>query len=77
MHQMFADPQVKHLGIAQPVDHPMLGRLELVGQAVTLSRTPSRLRNASPDPGEHSEEILRELGYSDGDIAGLRERRIV
>jgi crotonobetainyl-CoA:carnitine CoA-transferase CaiB-like acyl-CoA transferase len=77
MDQVFADPQVKHLGIAQPVDHPTLGRLELVGQAVTLSRTPSRLRNASPEPGEHSEQILRELGYSDGDIAGLREQRIV
>jgi crotonobetainyl-CoA:carnitine CoA-transferase CaiB-like acyl-CoA transferase len=77
MDQMFADPQGKHLGIAQPVDHPMLGRLELVGQAVTLSRTPSRLQRASPEPGEHSEQILRELGYSDGDIAGLRERRIV
>src|SRR3954451_20471419 len=77
MDQMFADPQVKHLGIAQPVDHPMLGRLELVGQAVTLSRPPSRLQRASPEPGEHREQILRELGYSDGDIAGLRERRIV
>jgi formyl-CoA transferase len=77
MDQVFADPQVKHLGIAQPVDHAALGRLELVGQAVTLSRTPSRLRAASPEPGEHSEQILRELGYSDSDIAGLRERRIV
>ena len=77
MDQVFADPQVKHLGIAQPVDHPSLGRLELVGQAVTLSRTPSRLQRASPEPGEHSEQILRELGYSDGDIAGLRDRRIV
>ena len=77
MDQVFADPQVRHLGIAQPVEHPTLGRLELVGQAVTLSRTPSRLHTASPDPGEHSEQILRELGYSDGDIAGLRERRIV
>jgi len=77
MDQVFADPQVKHLGIATPVDHPSLGRVELVGQAVTLSRTPSRLRTASPEPGEHSDEILRELGYSDGDIAALRERRIV
>ena len=77
MDQVFADPQVRHLGIAQPVEHPTLGRLELVGQAVTLSRTPSRLQRASPEPGEHSEQILRELGYSDGDIAGLRERRIV
>jgi formyl-CoA transferase len=77
MDQVFADPQVKHLGIAQAVDHASLGRLELVGQAVTLSRTPSRLRTASPEPGEHSAAILRELGYSDGDIAGLRDRRII
>ena len=77
MDQVFADPQVRHLGIAQPVEHPTLGRLELVGQAVTLSRTPSRLRNASPEPGEHTDSILRELGYSDGDIEGLRQRRIV
>ncbi len=75
--QVFADPQVKHLGIAQPVDHPSLGRIELVGQAVTLSRTPSRLRAASPDPGEHTDAILKELGYSDADVAGLRERKVV
>ncbi len=75
--QVFADPQVRHLGIAQPVEHATLGRLELVGQAVTLSRTPSRLRTASPEPGEHTDAILHELGYSDGDIAGLRQRRVV
>jgi crotonobetainyl-CoA:carnitine CoA-transferase CaiB-like acyl-CoA transferase len=77
MDQVFADPQVGYLGIAQPVEHPILGRLELVGQAVALSRTPSRLRSASPEPGEHSDQILRELGYSDSDIAKLRERRVV
>jgi len=77
MDQVFADPQVRHLGIAQPVEHPALVGLELVGQAVTLSRTPSRLKTASPDPGEHTDAILRECGYSDADIAGLRERRVV
>jgi formyl-CoA transferase len=75
--QVFADPQVKHLGIAQPVEHQTLGRLELVGQAVTLSRTPSRLNTASPEPGEHTDAILQELGYADGDIARLRQRHIV
>jgi crotonobetainyl-CoA:carnitine CoA-transferase CaiB-like acyl-CoA transferase len=75
--QVFADPQVRHLGIAQPVEHAALGRLDLVGQAVTLSRTPSQLRTASPEPGEHTDAILRDLGYGDGDIAGLRERRVV
>jgi formyl-CoA transferase len=75
--QVFADPQVEHLGIAQRVEHGTLGALDLVGQAVTLSRTPSRLVSASPEPGEHSDAILRELGYADTDIAGLRQRKVV
>jgi crotonobetainyl-CoA:carnitine CoA-transferase CaiB-like acyl-CoA transferase len=77
MDEVFADPQVKHLGIAQKVEHPTLGAIDLVGQAVTLSRTPSRLETASPDQGEHTDQILGELGYSVGDIARLRERGVV
>src|SRR5271170_5693410 len=77
MDEVFADPQVKHLGIAQKVHHKQLGDIELVGQAVTLSRTPSRLKTASPDPGEHTEAILGELGYSAGDIASLKEKGVV
>jgi crotonobetainyl-CoA:carnitine CoA-transferase CaiB-like acyl-CoA transferase len=77
MDEVFADPQVKHLGIAQKVHHPQLGDIELIGQAVTLSRTPSRLETASPDAGEHTDAILGELGYSAGDIARLREKRVV
>jgi formyl-CoA transferase len=77
MDEVFADPQVKHLGMAQPVHHPKLGDIDLIGQAVTLSRTPSRLVTASPDAGEHTDTILGELGYSPGDIAGLRQKGAV
>src|ERR1700721_1224186 len=77
MDEVFADPQVKHLGIAQKVHHPQLGDIELVGQADTLSRTPSRLETASPDAGEHTNAILGELGYSVGDIARLHENGVV
>ena len=77
MDEVFADPQVKHLGIARTVHHKELGDIELIGQAVTLSRTPSQLKTASPDAGEHTDAILGELGYSAGDIARLREKKVI
>jgi crotonobetainyl-CoA:carnitine CoA-transferase CaiB-like acyl-CoA transferase len=75
--EVFADPQVKHIGIAQAVDHPTIGRIELVGQPVTLSRTPSRLKTATPERGEHTGEVLRELGYDDAAIAAFRAKGVV
>jgi len=75
--EVFADPQVKHLGIAQTVDHPTLGRIELVGQAVSLSRTPSALRMPSPERGEHTDAVLHELGYDAAAIASLRQRGVI
>ncbi|MFL6623515.1 MAG: CaiB/BaiF CoA transferase family protein [Sulfurifustis sp.] len=75
--QVFADPQVRHLGIAQTVQHAKLGPIQIVGQPVRLSRTPSRVRSASPDKGEHTDEILRELGYDAAAIAELRAKKII
>jgi formyl-CoA transferase len=77
MNEVFADPQVKHLKMAQGVDHPALGRIELVGQPMFLSRTPSSLRTATPERGEHTDEILRALGYDAAMIAKLREAKVV
>ena len=77
MNEVFADPQVKHLGIVQPVEHETLGRIDLVGQPVTLSRTPSSLRTATPERGEHTDEVLHELGYDAAAIAKLREDGVV
>ncbi|MEA2981965.1 MAG: hypothetical protein QOF09_3788 [Alphaproteobacteria bacterium] len=71
--QTFADPQVRHLGIAQDVESAKLGPIKLVGQPFTLSRTPSRLVDSAPEYGEHTGEILAEFGYSSEDIARLRQ----
>ncbi len=75
--QVFADPQVKHLGIAQAVDSPKLGRIDLVRQPMTLSRTPSALETPPPERGEHSDEVLGEFGYTAEEITDLRRRNVI
>jgi len=75
--QVFADEQVRHLGIAQTVPHSALGDIQVVGQPVHLSRTPSKLRTAAPEKGEHTDEILREFGYDEATIADLRRRQVI
>jgi crotonobetainyl-CoA:carnitine CoA-transferase CaiB-like acyl-CoA transferase len=77
--QTFADPQVQHLEMARPMDHSRLGELKVVGQAINMMRTPepARMRHATPDLGEHNEEILGELGYTKSDIAELRAKSVL
>ncbi len=77
MNEVFDDPQVKHVGIAQTVHHPKLGDIRLVGQPMTLSRTPSKIRTATPEKGEHNDEILREIGFDAAAIADLKQRKVV
>ena len=77
MDEMFADPQVQHLHCATSVAHARLGNIKLVNQPVALSRTPSQMRSATPDLGQHSAVILNELGYTDAEVAQLREQGIV
>ncbi|MBL8376839.1 MAG: CoA transferase [Burkholderiales bacterium] len=75
--QVFADPQVKHLKAAAEVAHPKLGTIRMVNQAVGLSRTPATMARATPEHGEHTAEILREIGYDDARIADLRSRKVI
>jgi len=72
--QMFADPQVKHVRMAQPVKS---STLTLVGQPVTLSRTPSKLVAAPPAMGQHTAAVLKEIGYSAKQIAALRKANAI
>jgi crotonobetainyl-CoA:carnitine CoA-transferase CaiB-like acyl-CoA transferase len=75
--QVFADPQVQHLGMAAPMRHPEHGEVAVVTQAVALSRTASVIDRPTPSPGAHTEQILVELGYDLPTVADLRKRRVV
>ena len=75
--QMFEDAQVKHLGIAQDVPNEEARPIRLVGQPVTLSRTPSRMVARPPEFGEQTDEVLKEFGLSADEIAELRDAKVV
>jgi formyl-CoA transferase len=77
MDQVFADPQVQHLHAAVTVKHPVLGEIRVVNQAVGLSRTPATMAGATPEIGQHTDEVLTEAGYSGADIAALRKNKVI
>ena len=75
--QVFADPQVAHLGIAQTAKRPDGSDETFVGQGVTLSRTPSRIVVTPPGQGEQTDEVLKEFGFADDEIADLHKAKAV
>ena len=77
MDQVFADPQVKHLEMATPVNHPRMGSFDVVNQAIKLSRTPSSVRTPTPEQGEHTDAILADLGYDRSTIGEFHESGVV
>jgi formyl-CoA transferase len=72
LKEVFEEPQVKHLGILKKVVSKHLGEQTLMGQPVTLTRTPSTIARAAPKRGEHSEEILAEIGYRPDELARMK-----
>jgi crotonobetainyl-CoA:carnitine CoA-transferase CaiB-like acyl-CoA transferase len=75
--EVFADPQVEHLGMVATVTHPVHGDLDLIRNAVRMSDGPPTVRSASPMTGQHTDEVLTELGLGAEEIDDLRKRAIV
>ncbi len=74
----FAEPQVQHLGIARPVNHPALGDIKVVGQPINLSDFPQpRELKPTPDLGQHTDEVLAGLGYDRKAIEALRTGGVI
>jgi crotonobetainyl-CoA:carnitine CoA-transferase CaiB-like acyl-CoA transferase len=72
MQEVFEEPQVKHLKMVKEVVSKRLGEQRLVGQPMQLERTPSNIARAAPRRGEHTEEVLGELGLSTDEIARMK-----
>jgi crotonobetainyl-CoA:carnitine CoA-transferase CaiB-like acyl-CoA transferase len=77
MDEVFADPQVEHLAMTEPVQHPALGRLEILRNAVRMTDAPATVRTPSPDTGAHTDEVLAELGYLRAEIDRLRTHGVI
>ncbi|HET9576728.1 MAG TPA: CaiB/BaiF CoA-transferase family protein, partial [Usitatibacter sp.] len=70
--EVFEEPQVKHLGMLKTVVSKRLGEQKLLGQPVSLSRTPHTIARATPLRGEHTEEILAELGFAKPELERMK-----
>ena len=74
LDEVFADPQVKTYGFPIEVEHPQMGKMQLIGNAVDMSRTPPTIDRPPPVLGEQTEEILSSLGLDAASIASLRAK---
>ncbi|HEX2171331.1 MAG TPA: CoA transferase [Dehalococcoidia bacterium] len=73
----FEDPQINHNNMLIEVEHARLGKLKVGGVAPKLSKTPGSVRKAPPVLGQHTEEILRESGFTEEEVANLRQKAVI
>jgi len=77
--QAFEDPQVRHLRMTRPATHSVLGEINLLRSPINLSGYPhpERFHHAAPDPGEQSDALLEELGYSEASVAEMKAAGVI
>ncbi len=75
--QVFADPQVEHLGMARPMTSPAIGETEVVASAINISGFSKDVRTPTPEAGSATDEVLRSVGYSEREIAEMRSKGVV
>ncbi|MBK9312851.1 MAG: CoA transferase [Acidobacteria bacterium] len=72
LSEMIDDPQVRYRNLIQELEHPVEGKLKQIAPTVKLSATPGRMKSPPPQLGEHTDEILKEHGYTDQSIKEMR-----
>ena len=75
--QMYDDPQVRAREMVVETEHPVAGSVKNIGIPIKLSDTPGRFQRPAPTLGQHTDEVLRDLGRSDAEIESLRSERVV
>jgi crotonobetainyl-CoA:carnitine CoA-transferase CaiB-like acyl-CoA transferase len=77
VEQLCEAPPIKHRNMLVELEHPVMGKVKYPGNPINLYETPVNMMRRDPLLGEHNMEILNSIGYSDGDIAKLKEDKVI
>ncbi len=77
MDEVFKDPQILHRKMVVEVEYPGVGRIKQLGTPMKFSETPCEIRSPPPSFGEHTEEILKQLGYAEAEILDMRQEGVI